>query len=107
MIWVFIISFLVVKNAFNFLRTQRLNALANVCPLLPYSVGFEDKFANESIYHTIQDIAPSFEDSLAGCNWNGMGEFHSCSTRMTSILTDEGLCFAFNALNSHEMYTNE
>lgn len=80
-----------------------MNALANVCPLLPNLVAFEDRFANESIYKTIQDIAPQFSKVMCVIN----GKLHSCSPLMKPILTDEGLCFAINALNSHEMYTNE
>ena len=106
MLLVLVILFLLAKNGLIFFRTQRLNDLANVCPLLPNLVSFKDRFANESIYDTIQEIAPQFKEILNQCSFDG-SRYVPCSPKMKTILTDEGLCFALNALNSHEMYTNE
>lgn len=89
----------------NIFRTRRLNGVVNVCPLLPNLVSFKDRFENESIYDTIQDVAPQFEDIFNECFFDDRN--YPCSQKMKPILTDDGLCFAFNALNSHEMYTNE
>lgn len=84
----------------------RLNALAHVCPLLPHLIEYKDNFTDESIYATIQDMAPNTRESFSPfCGWQR--KFSKCSKLFTRVLTDDGLCLTFNALNSHEMYTNE
>lgn len=81
----------------------RLKALAHVCPLLPHLIPFDDNFTNGHIYDTIQDIAPTIGESL--CNW--WGRDINCSQLLVPILTEDGLCFTFNGLNSDEIYTDQ
>lgn len=66
---------------------------------------FTNKFTNESIFNVIEDIAPSFEDTMFDCQWQY--ESNECSEFFAPILTGEGFCFAFNSLNSHEIYTEQ
>ncbi|XP_031639854.1 uncharacterized protein LOC116351846 [Contarinia nasturtii] len=62
-----------------------------------------NEFANETVYDSMQEIAP--DDIVSFCWWR-MLNFKG-SEMFTPILTEEGLCFAFNALSSHEIYTKE
>lgn len=78
----------------------RLKAIAHICPRVPHLTTFNDTFRDESIYDTIQDI--SRLEIFHECFWDS----YSCEF-ITPVLTDEGFCFTFNALNSREVYTNE
>lgn len=83
-----------------------MEALLNFCPSTnAYGIRFQNKFSNNSIYETIKEIAPSIRRIFYLCRWKGT--FRRCSTMFTPIFTQDGYCFAFNALNSHEMYTKE
>lgn len=66
---------------------------------------FDEKYANDSIYDIIQEIAPNLEDSMFACKWQD--RFVPCSQLVVPILTENGLCFTFNAINSHEIYSDE
>lgn len=61
-------------------------------------------FTNETIYDTIQVIGPGLGDVVSWCTWK---EENYCIFSLSSVITAEGLCFAFNARNSHEIYTEE
>lgn len=82
-----------------------LNALAHVCPLLTELVKFEDEFTDESIYDTIQVLAPFQSDLMFLSLWQGI--FDRFEKLFYPVLTDEGLCFSLNTLNSQDMYTNK
>lgn len=83
---------------------MRLNALAHICPLLPNYVKFNDTFTNDTIYDTIQEMAFEYPKDIEGCSFKGV---KSCTDLLQPLMTEDGLCFTFNALNSHEIYTNE
>lgn len=83
-----------------------MEVLSHICEFyFKDNFSFGTKFASESIYDTIQEIAPSFNDTLFMCRWQRQNS--DCSKFIVPILTEEGLCFAFNAINSREMYTKE
>lgn len=86
-------------------RVARIEALIHLCRFYAPNVHFSNWFTNASIYDLIQDMAPSFQHTLLYCMWQYKDD--QCSTFFTEILTDEGLCFTFNALNSQDIYTNE
>lgn len=81
----------------------KLNVLAHICPRLPDLVTYSDKFANESIYDTIQEIV-NIDESMFVCEW-----FYRawCKKWLKPVLTEDGLCYSFNSLNSHDIYTDE
>lgn len=81
-----------------------MHAIELVCDTLDVEDRSGDKFIDNSIYETIADIAPAFNDTMAMCSWK-RNELDSCAEIFKSIWSGEGKCFAFNALNAHEMYT--
>lgn len=83
-----------------------MEALTHICQFyFTDFVSFETKFVNESIYEVIQDMSLKFNDTLLECMWQY--EYDNCSKFFAPLLTEAGVCFSFNALNSHEMYTDE
>lgn len=60
---------------------------------------------DESIYNVIEGMALSFDDVMYRCWWQN--KIRNCSKYFLPVFTEDGFCFTFNALNSHEMYTNE
>ncbi|XP_055308681.1 pickpocket protein 28-like, partial [Sitodiplosis mosellana] len=86
-------------------ESKQLNALAHICPLLPQRLKSKENFATESIYDTIKNLAPNLEYTIQSCSWKQ--KRINCSEFMSPILTSNGLCFQFNALNSRDIYTTE
>lgn len=78
---------------------ERLKATINVCPALDGYFRLDDHFANDSIYHTIEDIALQLNQTAV--------LMYPHYATITPILTEGGLCFSYNGLNSHEMFTDE
>lgn len=77
-----------------------------VCTFLIDCFDFQfPKSADENTYDVLQDIAPKLNDIMYKCIWQG--RVFNCSKYISSTVTEEGICFVFNALNSHEIYTNE
>lgn len=101
--------FYIFTQFFALLSVTRLDALAHICPMLPdifpvYLRYDMDDFTDDSIYDIIQDIAPSMAETMIAFRWRNIVEFER-SEFVVPILTESGVCFTFNALNSYEIYT--
>lgn len=84
----------------------RFKALVHICDFSWLKDdSFPEQYANDNIYSVIKSIAPTLADTIFKCEF--LHQSVPCSTLFAPILTEEGLCFAFNALNSHEVYTDE
>lgn len=90
---------------FHFHRRMALQALSHICSGLPDSITLDDEFVGSWIYDVITDIGLSLDRTFSQCSWQN--ENVTCSEIFVPLLTDDGLCFSFNALNSREFYTKE
>lgn len=83
-----------------------MKALIHICRfVLSDWMELDDQFASDSIFADIEDMAPSLDRTFFGCMWQY--EESPCSDLFVPTFTEEGLCFAFNAQNSNEIYTSE
>lgn len=62
-------------------------------------------FFDESIYDVIENMAPKLDDVMYKCRWRQ--KEIKCSDIISPVINSYGLCFAFNAPNSHDIYTDE
>lgn len=65
----------------------------------------DDNYSDQSILEIIKFMAPNFDDSMVFCSFSD--EYTDCRPFFTPIITEEGLCYAFNTLNMQEIVTNE
>ena len=79
--------------------------LVHVCDELKYYIPYGNDFADEDIFNDIQDFAPDVKDITLSCSWKGA--IINCSEYLKPVMTHFGVCFAFNGLNSRDIYTNE
>lgn len=83
-----------------------MDALVHICNFeFPESINFRDKFVNESIYKTLREMGPRFNNTIKDCYWQT--EKYNCAELFTPILTAEGLCYVFNGFNANDVFTKE
>lgn len=83
-----------------------MRALVHICDFYEFKfVDFGEEYANASIYKTLTDMAPTLNDTIATCEWQHKET--ECSELFSPKLTTEGLCFTFNSLSAHEMYSEK
>ncbi|XP_055305980.1 pickpocket protein 28-like [Sitodiplosis mosellana] len=85
------------------IENARLNSLAHLCEHLSDTYNFQDEFTGEWIYDIFSDMAPSLHHTLNHCTWQDKDR--PCGEIFVPVLTENGLCFTFNSINSHEIYT--
>ncbi|KAG4070463.1 hypothetical protein HA402_005695 [Bradysia odoriphaga] len=80
-----------------------MEAVSHVC-----DSHLTDKFkiggnvTDNSIIDLLKRMAPSFNDTMMLCKFRNKMEY--CDDYFEEVLTDEGLCFTFNMINSKELY---
>lgn len=80
-----------------------MKAIAHICDFMMHA--FDDKFIDGSIYDVIRDMAPSFGNTIVDCL--SPDKAFGCSDLFVPIFTQDGQCFSFNDLNSHQVFTDE
>lgn len=66
---------------------------------------FPENYTDSSIYDTLYNILPEYEDMLYLCKF--MDRTASCNNYLYPYLTEYGVCFSFNTLRADDIYTNE
>lgn len=64
-----------------------------------------DEYADDSIYEEFSDVSPNVREMFGSCKWRQ--KYNPCVSHFTPSFTELGICYSFNGLNSHKMYTDE
>lgn len=62
-------------------------------------------FTNSEFFDILKELAPTYNDTMMFCKWRN--EVNFCDALFRTTLTEEGVCYTFNALNSRDIYTDE
>lgn len=89
---------------------QMMHSLSPVCDRMPahfeefikLSGVINDTEADANFFMNAKRAAPSLNEILFRCTWHRQDV--NCSDIFQEILTDEGICFAFNYHNASELY---
>ncbi|XP_037032179.1 pickpocket protein 28-like [Bradysia coprophila] len=85
-------------------EAKLIAAVVHICdPYLSRRFTNISDFANSSITDLLRDVAPSSGDTIHGCEF-GKTE-NECF--FEEVVTEDGLCFTFNALNGSELFTKD
>lgn len=64
-----------------------------------------NNFTNSEFFDVIKEVAPTYNDTMFFCKWRN--EVNFCDAFFRTTMTEEGVCYTFNALNSRDIYTDE
>lgn len=59
-------------------------------------------YTKTEIFEIIQEVAPPFNETLVSCTFQNKEEL--CRDYFQQIITEEGLCYTFNSLESTDIY---
>lgn len=62
------------------------------------------QYTDDLVIKTMVDISLTQNGTILRCNWRNYLE--ECYDQFHPILTDDGICYTFNALNSYDLYTD-
>lgn len=60
---------------------------------------------NRTAIDIMREVAPPQKKTIPYCSWRDQTEM--CDGLFQRVITEEGVCYTFNALNSEEIYTDE
>lgn len=84
---------------------NKLIALSHICDKETFKIfGIGKNFTDSILIQTIYEMAIKLKDSLNDCEWR---KITKCSSLFRPILTEDGICFTFNSLNSRDIYSEE
>lgn len=84
-----------------------MEAIIQLCDAHIATDNFEigTEHTNKTLFNIIRDVAPSFNDTMFFCKWRN--DYPPCRDLFSPVLTEEGVCYTFNDLNSEDIYTDE
>lgn len=65
---------------------------------------FTSNFTENSFLSVLSNVAPTFEDTFLSCNFGN--KWSICKDVLSPMITEEGICFVFNAMNINEIVTD-
>lgn len=84
---------------------DRLIALIHICDADTFEgFGVGKNFTDASMVQTLYEISIRLSDSLKDCEWRNKNM--NCKDLFRPILTEDGICFTFNSLNSRDIYSD-
>lgn len=86
------------------LRYLRLRALLHVCPYMSDYYEYNDSLPVNFV-SILQNIAIPFEDMFVSCKFRNY--LVDCDTYLSQSITDSGVCYTFNAIDSEELLRTE
>ncbi|XP_062557744.1 pickpocket protein 28-like [Armigeres subalbatus] len=84
----------------NNIEYVRLRALLHVCPMMSEYYEFNDTLAVNYV-QILQNIAIPFDSLYGGCKFRKY--FIDCRTYWSRTITDGGICYTFNAIDSDDL----
>lgn len=83
-----------------------LEAVAQTCDahlLTSFNVG--NKTVNRNLISILREVAPQFNETLFQCKYRSFTD--TCDKLFHEIITEEGICYTFNALDGKDIYREE
>lgn len=59
----------------------------------------------QNLIETLREVAPFYNETLFYCKYRNFPD--TCDTLFHEIITEEGICYTFNALDGREVYREE
>lgn len=96
------------KKLYKTVRAQTIKDASQLCSSKRSHAVFElfdDNFTDSSIFSKVGELAPSFADTFVWCKF--FDKWTDCDKLLYPTMTENGICYTFNALNMYELVTDQ